>query len=46
MLAHPFGLPKVMSSFDFDNNEVGPPSDSNFNTISPTINAVSVTLTL
>ncbi|XP_058460013.1 alpha-amylase 2-like [Malaya genurostris] len=39
MLAHPYGNPRVMSSFAFDNSDQGPPQDSNGNLISPTINS-------
>jgi len=48
MLAHPYGLARVMSSYYWDqkfvngedqNNWVGPPHDSNFNIISPTFGA-------
>ncbi|CAH2096390.1 unnamed protein product [Euphydryas editha] len=38
LLAHPYGKPRVMSSFFFDDKEQGPPSDSNENIISPSIN--------
>ncbi|XP_026327367.1 alpha-amylase 4N-like isoform X2 [Hyposmocoma kahamanoa] len=38
-LAHPYGQPRVMSSYFFDNNQQGPPSDSNEAILSPTINA-------
>lgn len=27
MLAHPYGYPRLMSSYAFDNTEIGPPSD-------------------
>ncbi|XP_055585139.1 alpha-amylase A-like [Uranotaenia lowii] len=37
MLAHPYGLPQVMSSFEFNNIDQGPPSDASGNTVSPTI---------
>lgn len=39
MLAHPYGIPQVMSSFDFTNFDVGPPADGNGNIISPGINS-------
>ncbi|XP_044734694.1 alpha-amylase-related protein-like [Chrysoperla carnea] len=40
MLAHPHSkIPRVMSSFAFDNKELGPPMDGNENIISPKINA-------
>jgi len=32
MLAYPFGYPRVMSSYVFDDTEAGPPSDSQGNT--------------
>ncbi|CAH0398446.1 unnamed protein product [Chilo suppressalis] len=38
MLAHPYGVTRVMSSFFFDNKEQGPPMDSNENIVSPSIN--------
>lgn len=38
MLAHPFGIPRVMSSFAFDSSDQGPPQDANGNLISPSIN--------
>lgn len=34
-LAHPYGVPKVMSSFEFQNIDQGPPADKNGNVISP-----------
>ncbi|XP_029173184.1 alpha-amylase 4N-like [Nylanderia fulva] len=37
MLAHPYGNPRVMSSFGFDNFNQGPPQDLNENTLSPII---------
>ncbi|XP_063383598.1 alpha-amylase 1-like [Cydia fagiglandana] len=39
MLAHPYGEPQLMSSFDFTNTEAGPPMDNSGNIISPSINA-------
>lgn len=42
LLAHPYGEPQVMSSFDFWDSEIGPPQDSNGNIISPSINSVSI----
>ncbi|XP_018335150.1 alpha-amylase-like isoform X1 [Agrilus planipennis] len=39
MLAHPFGSTQVMSSFDFENSDAGPPHDDNGNILSPSINA-------
>lgn len=42
MLAHPYGEPQLMSSYDFTNTEAGPPMDSSGNIISPSINSVSV----
>lgn len=41
LLAHPYGEPQIMSSFDFWDSEVGPPMDSSGNIISPSINSVS-----
>ncbi|OXU24746.1 hypothetical protein TSAR_000075 [Trichomalopsis sarcophagae] len=38
MLAHPYGIPRVMSSFEFSDFENGPPADSKGNIISPKIN--------
>ncbi|KAF3428680.1 hypothetical protein E2986_14110 [Frieseomelitta varia] len=38
MLAHPFGTPRVMSSFDFQSKDQGPPQDGNGNLVSPAIN--------
>ncbi|KOB70417.1 Alpha-amylase [Operophtera brumata] len=40
MLAHPYGEPQLMSSFDFTNTEAGPPMDSNGNIISASINSI------
>ena len=34
-LAHPFGVPKVMSGFAFTKSDQGPPADANGNIISP-----------
>lgn len=39
MLAHPYGEPQLMSSFDFTDSEIGPPMDSDGNIISPAINS-------
>jgi alpha-amylase len=39
MLAHPYGNPRVMSSFNFNSFEDGPPSDANGNIISASIAA-------
>ncbi|XP_062536174.1 alpha-amylase 2-like [Armigeres subalbatus] len=39
MLAHPFGIPRIMSSFAFDSSDQGPPQDGEGNLISPSINA-------
>lgn len=41
LLAHPYGEPQVMSSFDFWDFEDGPPMNSEGNIISPAINSVS-----
>ncbi|XP_055383823.1 alpha-amylase-related protein-like [Condylostylus longicornis] len=38
MLAHPYGIPRVMSSFDFNHKDQGPPKDEKENLISPKIN--------
>lgn len=38
-LAWPYGIPRVMSSFDFNNGDQGPPADGNGNLRSPTFNA-------
>jgi len=38
MLAYPYGYPRVMSSFYFDDPNQGPPQDNNENILSPTIN--------
>lgn len=35
MLAHPFGIPKLMSSFAFNNSDQGPPADNAGNIVSP-----------
>lgn len=34
-LAHPYGVPKVMSSFAFESNDQGPPQDADGNIVSP-----------
>lgn len=39
MLAHPFGTPRIMSSFDFNDFNASPPQDSDGNILSPVINA-------
>ncbi|KAH8277618.1 hypothetical protein KR018_002242, partial [Drosophila ironensis] len=39
MLAHPFGTPRVMSSFAFSNSDQGPPSTDGQNIDSPTFNS-------
>ncbi|KAI4459929.1 alpha-amylase [Holotrichia oblita] len=39
MLAHPYGSPRVMSSFDFTNSDQGPPADNNGTIISAKINS-------
>ncbi|XP_063696476.1 alpha-amylase A-like [Culicoides brevitarsis] len=38
-LAHPYGIPRIMSSFAFDNSDQGPPMDADENLISPTFDA-------
>ncbi|XP_058794696.1 alpha-amylase 2-like isoform X2 [Phymastichus coffea] len=35
MLAHPYGHPRIMSSFDFANPSQGPPADNKQNILSP-----------
>lgn len=35
LLGHPFGLVRIMSSFNFTNSDQGPPQDTNGNIISP-----------
>ena len=37
-LAWPYGIPRLMSSFDFANHDQGPPQDAHQNIISPSIN--------
>lgn len=44
LLAHPYGEPQIMSSFDFWDSEVGPPMDFQGNIISPSINSVSLSI--
>ncbi|KAB0790566.1 hypothetical protein PPYR_15038 [Photinus pyralis] len=39
MLAYPYGVTRVMSSFAFNHNDQGPPLDGYGNIVSPTINA-------
>ncbi|XP_063363915.1 alpha-amylase 4N-like [Cydia amplana] len=39
MLAHPYGEPRVMSSYFFDTSDQGPPDDANENIVSPSINS-------
>ncbi|XP_055627334.1 alpha-amylase 2-like [Toxorhynchites rutilus septentrionalis] len=38
MLAHPYGNPRLMSSFAFDHSDQGPPQDAKGNIISPKFN--------
>ncbi|KAK5645316.1 hypothetical protein RI129_006616 [Pyrocoelia pectoralis] len=38
MLAYPYGISRVMSSFDFNHKDQGPPQDKQGHLISPTIN--------
>lgn len=38
-LAWNYGTPRIMSSFDFNGHDQGPPQDSNGNLVSPVINA-------
>jgi alpha-amylase len=42
LLAHPYGEPQIMSSFDFTNFDVGPPMNSQGDIISPSINSVRI----
>lgn len=37
MMSHPYGNPRIMSSFAFDNSDQGPPQDASGNLISPKI---------
>ncbi|XP_052870558.1 alpha-amylase 2-like [Anopheles cruzii] len=39
MLAHPFGIVRIMSSFTFNDGDQGPPQDAAGNLLSPTFNA-------
>ncbi|KAF5298169.1 hypothetical protein FQA39_LY02593 [Lamprigera yunnana] len=39
MLAHPYGVTRLMSSFAFDNKDQGPPHDANGEITSPIFNA-------
>ncbi|XP_030387673.1 alpha-amylase A [Scaptodrosophila lebanonensis] len=41
MLAHPFGTPRIMSSFDFTDTDQGPPTTDGNNIASPVFNADS-----
>lgn len=41
-LAHPYGEPQIMSSFEFTDTEAGPPMNNNGDIISPSINSVSI----
>ncbi|XP_026461805.1 alpha-amylase 1-like [Ctenocephalides felis] len=38
-LAHPYGLPRLMSSFGFSNSDQGPPQDQSGNIVSPQFDA-------
>lgn len=38
-LAHPYGIKRVMSSFAFERNDQGPPSDQNDNILSPSFDS-------
>lgn len=40
-LAHPYGIPRVMSSFAFDNSDQGPPMDANEGLLSPEFDSES-----
>lgn len=39
MLAHPYGTPRIMSSFAFDHFDASPPHDGSGNLLSPIINS-------
>ncbi|PSN30052.1 Alpha-amylase A [Blattella germanica] len=39
ILAHPYGYPRVMSSFDFENSDQGPPQDADKNILHVTTNS-------
>jgi len=39
MLAYPYGYPRIMSSFFFEDPNQGPPHDRCYNIQSPTINS-------
>lgn len=39
MLAHTYGLPRLMSSYEFQSDDQGPPADANHNIVGRTINA-------
>lgn len=39
MLAHTYGLPRIMSSYDFEDINQGPPADGSHNIVGRTINA-------
>ncbi|XP_066993781.2 alpha-amylase [Anabrus simplex] len=39
MLSWPYGIPRVMSSFAFDNTDAGPPADGSGNIMSVTVNS-------
>ena len=43
MLAHPYGFPRVMSSFAFTNTNAGPPVDQADNILSPVKNGTCTT---
>lgn len=38
-LAHPYGIKRIMSSFAYDDNSQGPPHDSDYNILTPTIDS-------
>ena len=38
-LAWPYGIPRIMSSFEFSDGDQGPPAEANGDIISPTFNA-------
>jgi alpha-amylase len=38
MLAHTYGLPRLMSSFEFTTNDQGPPADGNHNIVGRVVN--------
>lgn len=41
-LAWNYGIPRIMSSFAFENHDTGPPMDINENLLSPEFNAEGI----